>query len=87
MKEEIIRQAIDMLDNLDAKKIIDIQIGTFVSDGSEHTSIDFRTKVTTNACPDCGSDDVEEIVTVDAEGSVFSRSINCNKCNNLRETK
>ena len=87
MKEEIIRQAIDMLSNLDTKKIIDIQIGTFVSDGSEHTSIDFRTKVSTNTCPDCGSDDVEEITTMDSEGSVFSRLIKCDKCNNLSETK
>lgn len=33
-----------MLESLDVEKITDIQVGTFVLDGKEHTSIDFRTK-------------------------------------------
>lgn len=44
MKKRIIQQAIALLESLDVENITDIQIGTFVLDGSEHTSIDFITK-------------------------------------------
>lgn len=44
MKKRIIQQAIVLLESLDAETISDIQVGTFDSNGNEHTSIDIVIK-------------------------------------------
>lgn len=42
--------------------------------------------IVNDMCMECGSDDLEEIVTRDIENHVFSRVVKCNKCNHLSET-
>lgn len=42
--------------------------------------------IVNDMCSECGSNDLEEIVTRDIEGRVFSRVIKCNECDHLSET-